>query len=333
MSNRKTRQSAAPRVQNAPPVPIDLPLPTETLNWISTIQKLRGNPLLTFVSCPDVAVRSDVIEQVYEQLRTLGKIPQLDLFLYSAGGQTEIPWRLITLIRDFCDRFAVLIPGMALSAATHLALGADEIVMGPLSELSPVDPARAHPLLPSRKDDEPPIMVSVQDLRHCIEFIKREIVDPTPEAMSALFVALFDKVHPLAIGAIQQSYALSRLITQKALSTHMDPVTEKESIECIVEAFSDGFFSHGYRIGWREAQSLGLKVAYAEESLWEAMDALYHSYRAYFTVMRELDHQTIARPLIWLDTIQQRRILEQVEQTIGDKKKISGQWRATPWMA
>lgn len=312
-----------------------LPSPEETLSRILSVQELRGHPLMTLVSCPDVTMRGDIIEQVYTQLRNIGKVPQLDVFLCSAGGQTEIPWRLITLIRDFCERFTVLIPGIAHSAATHLAMGADEIIMGPLSELSPVDPVRAHPLLPSKKDDEEPLPISVQDLRHCVKFIRSEIDQPTPETMAALFSALFDKVHPLAIGAIQQSYELARLISTKALSTHMDPEKDQDKINRIVNAFSDDFFSHGYRIGWKEARGLGLNVVHAEETLWDALEALYQVYRSYFAVIRELGNNRFGRPLVWIDTTTQRCILEQsIERTTQRelKAEIPPQWMTVPWV-
>jgi hypothetical protein len=120
----------------AEPVPtVKLPPPEEALALISQLQELRQSQVITFVTAPDVVIRGDVIEQLYEQLHAVGRVPQIDLFLHSTGGQTEIPWRLITLIREFCDRFAVLIPAVAYSAATHLAMGANEIVMGPLSVL------------------------------------------------------------------------------------------------------------------------------------------------------------------------------------------------------
>ncbi len=58
----------------------------------------------------------------------------------------------------------------------------------------------------------------------------------TPEAMAQIVTALFDKIHPLAIGAIEQSYALAKLIGTRCLSTHMvntrveqDTVVEKEN--------------------------------------------------------------------------------------------------------
>lgn len=316
----------------AEPVPtVKLPPPEEAFALISQLQELRQSRVITFVTAPDVVIRGDVIEQLYEQLHDIGRVPQIDLFLHSTGGQTEIPWRLITLIREFCDRFAVLIPAVAYSAATHLAMGANEIVMGPLSELSPVDPARTHPLLPRSQEGKPPEPISVQDLRHCVEFIKNEINDPSPEAMAEIFVALFEKVHPLAIGAIQQSYALSRLISAKALSTHMDPEAEEKQIKRIVDALSDEFFSHHYRIGRKEAKEIGLKVADADDRLWATMWALYKHYKAYFSVARDIGDGQTARPMVWIDSTHHRRILEGLWLTEANKQ-VGAQWSSVLWV-
>lgn len=320
----------------------DLPSPETTLSLIRKLQELRKTKVLTFIASPDVTIRGDVIEKIYFQLRSMGKCDHLDLFLYGPGGETEIPWRLITLIRDFTDHFSVLIPGIAHSAATHLAMGADDIIMGPLSELSPVDPARSHPLLPKLRDDGPPIPVSVQDLRHCVEFIKHELnpsssedISVSQEAMSHIISALFDKIHPLAIGAIQQSYALSKRISTKALETHMDPEIEREKIERIVNAFSDEFYSHHYRIGWKEARDTGLKVDYVYGDIWDTMEDLYISYEAYFDVARKMDDEkAIARPIVWIDSENQRQILEEI-RPIGEHGKIENasraQWISSPW--
>lgn len=63
------------------------------------------------------------------------------LFLKSKGGELETAY----LISKMCGKvkgkkFVVAIPAEAKSAATLLSLGADEIHMGPLSELGPIDP-------------------------------------------------------------------------------------------------------------------------------------------------------------------------------------------------
>ena len=48
--------------------------------------------------------------------------------------------------------------------------------------------------------------ISVQDMRHAMQFIREAAgtdkeMPYTPEAMAEIFSALFDKIHPLAIGA------------------------------------------------------------------------------------------------------------------------------------
>jgi ATP-dependent protease ClpP protease subunit len=72
-------------------------------------------------------------------LRGIGDVETLSLILHSSGGDGTIVEKIISLCRTQCKRFRVIIPNEAKSAATLIALGADEIVMGPPSELGPID--------------------------------------------------------------------------------------------------------------------------------------------------------------------------------------------------
>jgi Serine dehydrogenase proteinase len=56
---------------------------------------------------------------------------------------------IVNLVREFYKKLSVLIPFRAHSAATLIALGADEIVMTRLGQLSPVDLSVTSPLNPS----------------------------------------------------------------------------------------------------------------------------------------------------------------------------------------
>ena len=100
----------------------------------------------------------------------------------------------------------------------------------------------------------------------------------TPEAMAEIFTALFDKIHPLAIGAIEQSYALSKLVGTQCLSTHMDPATEADQIKAIVDKLCDDYKSHQYPISRGEARRIGLKVQDATEPEEKAMMELFAFY-------------------------------------------------------
>lgn len=154
--------------------------------------------------------------------------------------------------------------------------------MGPFSTLSPVDPSRRHPLLPQGPNGQQ-MAISAQDLKYAVEFIKREAGDEglSGEAFGQVITALFDKIHPLAIGAIEQSYSLSRLITERMLTTHMNPETEKDAIQRIVDLMSDSYGSHSFPIGLREAEHLGLKVKRAPRDLHDALWALLNYYQSH----------------------------------------------------
>lgn len=65
---------------------------------------------------------------------------QLDLIIHSPGGLAEAAEAILRYLRTRFDHIRAIIPLTAMSAATMLALGADEIVMGRHSQLGPIDP-------------------------------------------------------------------------------------------------------------------------------------------------------------------------------------------------
>jgi hypothetical protein len=63
------------------------------------------------------------------------------LFLLSSGGAGEPAYQISKLCKSFSkSSFRVVVPRLAKSAATLIAIGADEIHMGPLGQLGPIDP-------------------------------------------------------------------------------------------------------------------------------------------------------------------------------------------------
>jgi hypothetical protein len=74
-------------------------------------------------------------------LDALGDVGSIDLLIHSPGGFGEVAEKIVQMCRSCCrDRFRVIVPNYAKSAATMIALGADAIVMGDRSELGPIDP-------------------------------------------------------------------------------------------------------------------------------------------------------------------------------------------------
>jgi len=85
------------------------------------------------------ALESIDIPVLCDILLNIGYVKTLNLILSSPGGEGTVVEKFVSLCREQCQKFRVIIPHEAKSAATLIALGADEIIMGPSSELGPID--------------------------------------------------------------------------------------------------------------------------------------------------------------------------------------------------
>ncbi len=255
---------------------------------IRQIEQLRNSRVVTYLTSDrpgpvNARVAMDIIPVISKQLRTIGKTNNIDLFLYSTGGDTMVPWRLVSMIREYCDKFSVLLPYKAHSAATMIALGADEIVMSDLSELSPIDPSTANVFNP--QDPQNPqnkIPISVEDVMAYFDLIKNKFGIKNDEDLTKAFIKFTEsnpQIHPLALGNVNRIHNLIRVLAKRLLKSHKNPIREEE-IDKIVDYFTEKLYSHQYFIGRKEAkEDLGLKnVVYADEALAKTMTELYEEY-------------------------------------------------------
>ncbi len=301
------------------PVPSNAPL-------IKAIEDHLGTPVLALVMGEDHWLEGNMVEPFYGVLESIGKVDSLSLFLISQGGVTEVPWRIISLLREFCTRLRVIVPVHAVSGATHIAIAADELIMGDRSFLGSVDPTRRHPLLP--KDDKgKPIPVSVQDLKHCIQFIRDQLGESYPQQNLALIITeLFKHINPLSIGAIEQSYSLSKLITDKALRTRREPLDD-EHISIIVKKLSEEYYSHSFPISRDDVEKdLKLKVTRPDKALWDRINQLRLYYEPILAAAKQLKAgpaEFEIRYAGFIDSTAERRFLCQVKplgQPVAQKR-------------
>ena len=94
---------------------------------------------LAFFSAVAAGIDSGDIPVFGDALMSLGDVDKLNLIINSPGGDGTVAEKIIELCRAYCKEFRVVVPNRAKSAATVIALGADEIIMGYCSELGPID--------------------------------------------------------------------------------------------------------------------------------------------------------------------------------------------------
>src|SRR5229473_808570 len=137
---------------------------------IKRIEDLRQSTVICYLTSvrPNLAAQmtEDAVRVFFDQMLLLPHRPvkKLDVFLCSNGGSGTVPWRLVALFREFAESFNVLIPYRAYSAASLLALGADEIVMHPFAELGPIDPSVTNDFNPTEQGTGRKLGISVEDV-------------------------------------------------------------------------------------------------------------------------------------------------------------------------
>jgi hypothetical protein len=261
----------------------------ERVKLIEEIEQFRKSKVVCYLTSvrPNVVANmaDDAVRQMFDHLLLLPARPveQLDVFLCSNGGSGTVPWRLVSLFREFAKKIAVLIPFRAYSAATMLALGADEIIMGPFAEMGPIDPTVTNEYNPIDPGTQQKIGISVEDVKAYIAFVKETVGIRHEDELVKTIEILAHNVHPLALGNVERFLSQSRLIARKILRTHMGETSEHEMDE-IIETLASKLYFHGHPINRKEArEELKLKVSInVPPELETLMWKLYQDYELEF---------------------------------------------------
>jgi hypothetical protein len=266
---------------------------------IVALETLRNSRLVTLVTSVRPGLVASLADEqvriVYDHLLRIRddseRIPRLDLFIVSNGGDSTIPWRLISAFREFSDHIGVLVPYRAYSAATLTAIGADEIVMGPFGQLGPIDPTVQNDFNPLDERTNQRIGISVEDVKSYLQFVKTTAeIKGEAEVMRAV-EGLVAKVHPLALGNVERFIQQSRLIAKKLLKTHMKDASQEAIIETIVDQLASKLYFHGHPISRVEAaDELHLPmIAKSNREMDNALWNLYLEYETLFEMTRNFN--------------------------------------------
>jgi len=259
----------------------------DRVKLIREIEQQRSSSVITYITSTrpnlETQMAMDSIRKVYEHLRTINKKKEetkIDLFLHSNGGDGTVPWKLVTLIREYAEKFCVLVPYKAFSAATLTALGADEIVMHPMGMLGPTDPTINNPLNPA--DPNQPgrqIGVSVEDVTAYIALVKEDAGINHEEELVQAFKVLAERVHPLVLGSVKRFLSQSRMMAEKLLALHMKNPEDGHKMKEIVDSLTSKLYYHGHPINRIEArQQVGLPNVVDAGAIESSMWNLYLQY-------------------------------------------------------
>jgi hypothetical protein len=282
MSSEKTTEITTPQPETKPKIILKKPptLVSKTQAELKKLSTLLDCPVLSYYKPANGNIWSQDLYAILECLKSVGKVKKLALYIRSNGGNGMVSLRIIHLLRAFCDELVLLAPSECASAATMLALGCNEIHMGPLSSLSPVDSSLTHALSPVDKINNS-VSVSLDELSRVIrlwkeadekkvgETVTKEIGDKN--TLENPYKYLYEYIHPLVFGAVDRHSSLSIRLCEEILSYHL---TDKSVIEQISHSLNYDYPAHGYPITFHEAKKIGLNVVEFSQDCLEIVNRL-----------------------------------------------------------
>ena len=243
------------------------------------LETLRGSRALLF-ACQDRPPfpksfdDSDLVV-LYDCLQALGPVKHLDLVLHSAGGKVTVTRRLYTLLRQYAQHLTIFVPYKARSSATLLCLGANELVMTPLSELGPLDPHI------SAASGQGPAVVSAEDIR-AYRAVAEDWFGITAEAhRMELFKGLSERIFPTTLSNFYRADKQMRQFACEFLAAQLPGATSAQR-EAVADQLISGYFEHDYPIMLEEAAALGLAARASSTEEEALLSALRRAYGAAF---------------------------------------------------
>lgn len=251
------------RKQRKPPL-----LTERTQELLGQLQQRLGIPVLVYwVSAGGSICQNDVMATA-TLLGPARRAARVGLFLKSDGGNPEAALRFLHLLRQKFDHITLLAPFECASAATMVALGANEILMGPTSYLTAVDSSLKHDLSPVDHNNYL-VSVSQDEVMRILRLWREQGVKGNP------YPEIYKYLHPLVLGALDRSSSLSMRICQELLSYH---IPSRAKALRISRALNYDYPSHSYPITAREARRLGLEVRDLDPAVETHLRELNHAY-------------------------------------------------------
>ena len=204
-------------------------------------------------------VKSDA-DRIYNSVTKFTKKKPLLLVLYSGGGVSGSAYLIGKLCIDNSNgKFVITVPRMAKSAATLICCAANEIHMGSLSELGPIDP----------QIKDLPALGLKYSIEHIAELVKRY------PASSDMFAKYLNSSLPLInLGYYERVAESASQYAERLLSSHKSDLG-KDSKD-IARELVYGYKDHSFVIDKSEAADIfGAKVIKTTTPEYELGNTLY----------------------------------------------------------
>lgn len=254
---------------------------------LKRISELRKSDVLVIAAAiekPNSSIENSDLISIADQLDEL-KGKTLDVILETPGGSGEVTEEIVQLLRRRHETVSFIVPGTAKSAGTIMVMSGDDILMGSLSALGPIDAQVAR----NGK------YFSAEAFLEGLEKIKQESDDK--KYLNRAYIPILQAISPGEIEAARNALKFGMTLAANWLekykfkhwATHDpsgEPVTAAErkaragKIAAELGSHSK-WLSHGRSIKKEDLIAMGIRITNYEENA-ELNDAI----RRYHTLLR-----------------------------------------------
>ena len=204
-------------------------------------------PALVSIGDEDIQAFMEVIQGLSGE--------ELDLILHSPGGSPEAAEAIVSYLRSRFSHIRVIVPQLAMSAATMIACAADEVALGKHSFLGPTDPQI---LLPTPLGVR---LVPAQAILDQFDRAQRECADP---AKLSAWLPMLSQFGPDLLVQCENALDMSKELVRAWLETYMfkerDDSSDKAKLVSDWLADHKNFKSHGRHLSRTEIEQNQLTV-------------------------------------------------------------------------
>lgn len=255
---------------------------------IAELEKKLGSTVICFLTSdrlnvdqPTNVITRDCAKIFHHHLPAGKRYDTLSFYLVSHGGDMDVPWEMVKLLRSHCKKLQVVIPYICHSAATMIAIGCDEIIAGPRAQLSPTDPTLN--VRTGTDENSPVVQFGVEDINAFLDFVRDTLGRQFHRHGHEALAKLVDRVQPQWLGSMNRTYFRTRLLIEKLLLLRNNKCSKRE-IDRITRFLNVAYYAHNHAISRDEMrEDLSLPVIEAEKVgcdglIWE----LYEQYAEEF---------------------------------------------------
>lgn len=246
----------------------------EKQKYLDEISRCTGRNVITYYSgwlqkptASDVSINDKDINAFMEAVYKLDKSKGVDLILHTPGGEIAATEKIINYLHSiFQGNIRAIVPQMAMSAGSLVAVSCKEIMMGKQSCLGPFDPQIGG--------------IACQSVLKEFEKAKEDIKN-NPHALG-LWQVIFSKYNPTFLVTCEQAIELSDDLADDILSK---TISEKGKRKKILDAFNNNNTTkvHSRHISKEKCKEVGLTIIDMEDDqhLQDMILSLHHCYMIY----------------------------------------------------